>query len=434
MSLNYFFKNKKEEEVYDLLEAIFEGAIDGVIAIDDRGIVEAVNPAAAKLFDYEVTEIVGNNIKMLMPMPDQARHDNYIENYQRTGIKKIIGIGREVKGLKKNGDVFPFRLSVSEVTTNQRCFYTGFIHDVSDLNKAKKQLEQMNTQLEELVDKRTEELSDVVNRLLKTNKQLKHEAQERAAAEAALRESEREIRQAYEKEKELGALKSRFVSMASHEFRTPLTTIGSSAALLARYVLAEQQDKRDKHIGRIKSSVGHLTGILNDFLSLSKLEEGKVDLQIAPINWEHFCDDTLEELQGSLKKRQAIVCQNEAQNLILESDQRLLKNIFFNLLSNAVKYSPAGATITVKSELEEGVLSISVKDEGIGIPKEEQQYLFTRFFRAKNAGNIQGTGLGLTIVKRYVDLLNGNISFVSEEGQGTTFTVKLSISANSSIN
>lgn len=427
MSLDYFLKGRTEIELYNLLRAIFEDAIDGIIAIDRKGMIEAVNPAAAQLFGYQVEEILGQKINVLMPSPDREQHDNYMGNYQRTGVKKIIGIGREVKGLRKNGSVFPFRLSVSEVTTGDKTFYTGFVHDVSDLNAAKEQLETMNARLEKLVEERTEELSDVVNRLLSTNKQLKHEVKEREAAEAALRASEKEIRQAYEKEKELGVLKSRFVSMASHEFRTPLTTVGSSAALLARYTLTEQQDKRQKHIQRIKSSVDHLTGILNDVLSLSKLEEGKVTIEWNPVHWGDFCDNILEELKTNLKSGQTFDCRNEAHNLTFVSDKKLLKNIFFNLLSNAIKYSPENAPIIITSKVNGERLLISIKDAGIGIPEEEQQYLFTRFFRAKNAGNIQGTGLGLAIVKRYVDLLNGSITFESKEREGTTFFIELPI-------
>ncbi|MEN0048721.1 MAG: PAS domain-containing sensor histidine kinase [Bacteroidota bacterium] len=425
MSLDYFLKDRTGGELYHLLRAIFEGAIDGIIAIDRKGTVEAVNASAARLFGYEMKEILGKNIKQLMPSPDRERHDEYMENYHRTGIKKIIGIGREVEGQRKDGKVFPFRLSVSEVQTGQETFYTGFIHDVSDLNQARAQLEILNTQLEQLVEARTEELSDVVNRLLKTNKQLEHEAREREAAEAALRASEKEIRQAYEKEKELGVLKSRFVSMASHEFRTPLTTINSSAALLARYILTEQQGKREKHVDRIKTSVDHMTGILNDFLSLSKLEEGKISLKWRKVNWKDFCESTLEELSGNLKNGQRFNCQNEAGNLIFTSDERLLKQIFYNLLSNAIKYSAERSVISIKSKLENNQLQISIADPGIGIPKVEQQYLFTRFFRAKNASNIQGTGLGLTIVQKYLDLLGGTISFESEEGKGTTFFIEI---------
>lgn len=426
-SLSKLFNQDNSSETYRLLTAIFEGAIDGIITINEQGIVDAVNPAAAALFGYDSSEIIGNNIKVLMPEPYHTEHDEYIDNYERTGIKKIIGIGRKVEGLRKDGTIFPFRLSVSEVWMDERRVYTGFIHDVSDLEAVQQQLFKLNEDLEEKVGERTEELSSAVNRLLTTNRQLEHEIVIRQKAEEALRGQEQEIRAAYEKEKELGELKSRFVSMASHEFRTPLSSILSSAGLIARYTLAEHQDKREKHVGRIKSAVANLTGILNDFLSLSKLEEGKVRLKLEEFSWQEFCQEIQDEIKGDyIKKSQKLLIRHE-EDVKMYSDKRLIKNILFNLISNAIKYSPEGAGIYCTSSVEEDMLHFSIRDEGVGIPKADQAHMFTRFFRAENVTNIQGTGLGLTIVKRYVDLLGGRIRFESVENEGTTFFVELPI-------
>ncbi len=234
-----------------------------------------------------------------------------------------------------------------------------------------------------------------------------------------------ELRRAYEKEKELSELKSRFVSMASHEFRTPLSTILSSADLIEAYTREEQQEKRARHTGRIKSSVSNLTGILNDFLSLRKLEEGKVGIQPAPFMLFPFLETTADELSGLLKPGQHILKHLPERDVEIFSDPKVLKNILFNLLSNAIKYSDAGSPIDCMVEQDGDKLRISVKDHGIGIPKEEQQHVFTRFFRAHNAENIQGTGLGLNIVKRYVELLGGSINFESELSKGTTFVCVL---------
>lgn len=407
------------------LEAIFRDAIDGIIIIDDKGIIEALNPSAATLFGYEESEVVGKNVKVLMPSPYREEHDGYIENYHRTGEKRIIGIGREVTGLRKNGTTFPFRLSISEVHTAERKFYTGFIHDISDLKAAEEKLQQMNAYLEELVEERTEELSDVVNKLLKSNRQLEYEMKERQAAVKELEMREQEITVAYQKEKDLGRLKSRFISIASHEFRTPLTTIASSAALISKYTKTEDQAKREKHINRIKSNVQHLTGILNDFLSLSRLEEGKVEVKLEEFIWQEYCLEVIDELGGILKKDQKIqpILPTHAIRVLL--DKRLVKHIVFNLLSNAIKYSPENTRIVYKTTLENGYLRIEIIDQGIGIPEQEQQHLFTRFFRATNVENIKGTGLGLTIVKRYLNLLGGKIDFKSIQNRGTTFYVWL---------
>jgi signal transduction histidine kinase len=225
-----------------------------------------------------------------------------------------------------------------------------------------------------------------------------------------------------EREKELNELKSRFVSMASHEFRTPLSAILSSVALINAYHDDEQKEKRNKHIARVKASVKNMVDILNDFLSLDKLEQGKVDIVSEKFNLNEFVEDVLEDVNGILKHGQQINFSYNGDKEIIQ-DKKILKNVLLNLLSNAIKYSEEEKGILLSIEVNEGSVSIKVKDEGIGIPKEEQKKLFDKFFRAKNAVYIQGTGLGLNIVKRYVELLDGNISFVSELNQGTTFTI-----------
>lgn len=538
------------------LDAIIEAALDGIIAINERGIIEMLNPAAARMFGYSSSELLGCNISRLMPQGYAQHHDEYLQNYLRTGQKHIIGIGREVEGQKKDGTQFPLRLSVSEVKTDGHSLFTGIIHDLTEEKKAALALKQekertqqyldiantmivvinrdgiielinnkgcellgisekdalgrdwfemtipddqrefirsffhstimeshqvpdyfeneiitqnggkrlvawrnafildeqgrisgtissgvditeqraaeeriirLNAELEQRVDQRTEELAGAVNQLLNINKKLEHEIQERRAAEAALRHSEQELRRAYEKEKELSELKSRFVSMASHEFRTPLSAILSSADLIEAYPREEQQEKRLRHTSRIKSSVTNLTGILNDFLSLSKLEEGKVGIQPVHFQLHEFVEETLEEISGLLKTGQHVRKVMPEPPLEMFTDKKVLKNICFNLLSNAIKYSDAGQPIDCRLHADGPMLHIAVTDYGIGIPLEEQQHVFSRFFRAHNAENIQGTGLGLNIVKRYVDLLQGSITFESELGRGTTFRCILPI-------
>jgi PAS domain S-box-containing protein len=392
-------------EASSRLSAVFETATDGIIIINDKGMMEMVNQAAADLFGYEKAEMLGQNIKMLMPQPHRREHDQYINNYIETGIAKIIGIGREVKGKKKDGSEFPLRLSISEVKLSEKRAFTGILHDLSKEKAFEAEIKTLNAQLEKRVVERTEELATAINKLLNINQKLEHEVQERIGAERELRRKERALRKAFQKEKELNRLKSRFVSMASHEFRTPLSTILSSADLIEAYIKEEQQEKRTKHTTRIKSAVSNLTGILNDFLSLSKLEEGKVQSKPVTFDLGAFCLETIDELQGLLKDGQHIRYENPNGEISIFLDKKMLKNIFFNLLSNAIKYSDPGKPIDCRLEWENDLLRLSVQDYGIGIPEAEQQHLFTRFFRAHNVENIQGTGLGLNIVKRYVDLL-----------------------------
>ncbi|CAM4268416.1 PAS domain S-box protein [Zobellia nedashkovskayae] len=234
-----------------------------------------------------------------------------------------------------------------------------------------------------------------------------------------------EIRNTLEKEKELNELKSRFISMASHEFRTPLSTILSATNLIERQNEAGQEEKREKYISKIKTSVKNLVGILNDFLSLSKLEEGKVISQPTLFDLIEFLESLVEEIQGVKKAGQVIEIINSQSNIEVQLDPKLLRHIVYNLLSNAIKYSHENTKISLKIDTKTTNLFIEVTDQGIGIPAEDQSYLFQRFYRAKNAANYEGTGLGLNIVRQYVLLMEGNITFKSNLDQGTTFTIEL---------
>lgn len=392
------------------LRGIIDTAIDGIITISSKGIVETINQAAADQFEYEASEVVGNNIKMLMPEPYHSQHDGYLDRYNKTKEARIIGLGREVTGKTKNGKLFPFRLAVSEVILNDRVIFTGIIHDLTEIKDANQKLRNLNEALEQKVQQRTEELKQSVEDLQRTNEILKQQ--------------EIELNAALVKEKELSELKSRFVSMASHEFRTPLSTIMSSASLIARYPREDQHDKREKHVNRIKSAVVNLTGILNDFLSLSKIEEGKVEVKLATVNIRSLYLLIIDEVEGLLKKGQKIDYQQEYSITTIETDERILKNILFNMLSNAIKYSPKRSTIYCTVVVEEKEIIFNIRDQGIGIPEKDQKYLFTRFFRASNVENIQGTGLGLSIVKRYAEMIGGKVGFKSEFEKGSDFFIR----------
>lgn len=426
--MDWIIAHQHDSEAALRLRAIIKTATDGIIIIDERGIMELANEAAARLFGYTEEELLGNNISMLMPSPHQEIHDSYIQNYLRTGVRKIIGIGREVFGLRKDQSTFPLRLSISEVQLAERIVFTGILHDLSAQKAAEARIKELNQHLEEEVHRRTEELATTINQLLNTNNQLEFEIQERKTAETTLRKNEEELRKAIEKERELNTLKSRFVSMASHEFRTPLSTILSSADLLEMYTLADQQDKRLKHTTRIKSAVNNLISILNDFLSLSRLEEGKIEMAAVEFNLAAFCEEVMDDVQALLKPGQVLQYHGLMPDTVVTLDKKMLKNVFINLFSNAIKYSEPATTIDCFVNIENQELNISIRDQGIGIPEEEQQHLFTRFFRAHNVENIPGTGLGLNIVKRYVELMNGRIHFESTLGEGTIFHVHIPLS------
>lgn len=390
-----------------LLKAIIDNAIDGIITIDGHGIVESINPAACKLFLCAPEEVIGQNISTLMPQPYKSQHDEYIHRYQRTGEPHIIGIGREVTGLKKDGTTFPFRLGVSDVPFAGRKIYAGFIHDLSREKEAEEQLKEYATHLEDLVETRTYSLKETVQ---------------------ALQRAKEEVSFSLEKEKELGQLKSRFVSMASHEFRTPLSAVQLSASLIEKYALPFENHNIRKHVAKIKNSVGNLTTILNDFLSLEKLEAGKVEPSFIAFDIVKLSEEITEEMQMVAKQNQNIIYQHTGTRSIVKLDPNLLKNCVINLIANAIKYSGENTFIEFNTEVAGQQCVMTVKDNGIGIPDTDQKHLFEAFFRAHNTGNIPGTGLGLNIVARYTSLMNGRIEFSSDLHKGTLFTITFPIS------
>ncbi len=239
------------------------------------------------------------------------------------------------------------------------------------------------------------------------------------------KKAEEETLRALMKQKELNELKSKFVTVASHEFRTPLGTILSSADLVTQYVQRGDLENTQKHIARIKSSVNNLTSILNEFLSLSKIEEGIIQNALVEFDVKEFCENLVEEMQSLKKADQKIIyrCEGIKETIVL--DRQHARNILINLISNAIKYSPPGKTIYITSVVEPGFVSFIIKDEGIGIPDEDKANIFEAFFRAHNAAHFQGTGLGLNIIKRYLKIMKGSVSFESELNKGTTFKVTL---------
>jgi len=383
-------------ETDNKLKAILETAVEGMIIMDQRGRLELLNPAALRLFGYAEGELDGKNVKVLMPEPDKGNHDMYLQRYRETGRRNIIGVGREVIGLRKDGSLFPFSLSVSEVELRDRTMYVGMIHDLTTVIE----LELINANLRE------------------ANLKLENEIARR-------REAENSALAALEKERQLNEMKSRFVSMASHEFRTPLSGILTSVSLLARYSAPEHTEKREKHIATIKSSVRNLTSILNDFLSLDKLESGKVTANVQEFPMRPMLEEFRSEMMNNYKLGQSIDFEDDGNVDVILADRHLFKNILINLVSNALKYSGEGQEVKVSLSKVKDDLVVSVRDQGIGIPEADQVHMFERLFRASNVVNIQGTGLGLNIVKKYIDLHHGTITFESHEGVGTTFTITI---------
>ena len=397
---------------------IFQSMSEGIIMVDESGKIAIANPVAEQLFGYERDEMNGMLMENLLPERYRKGHVNFRRAFNSDPHPRRMGFGRDLTALRKNGKEFPVEISLSFTKVQGRLLVMAFISDISQrkqaedaLKRSEEQLIVYAAELEKKVEMRTEALNQTISKL-------EEEVIERKKAEE-------EVRRSLEKERELNELKTKFVSIASHEFRTPLSTILSSTSLIQQYKEKKDYDKQEKHIQRVKSSVNHLTQILNDFLSLGKLEEGKVDVSIENIDIVHFLQEIAEESTSFLKPGQKLVVNCSPESTEIRTDARILRNIMFNLISNASKYSDATKTIHIESQRLHGKVEFSIKDEGIGIPVEDQRHLFDRFYRASNAGNVQGTGLGLNIVKRYVDLIDGEISFISEYEKGSTFFIKL---------
>ncbi|RYG47561.1 MAG: PAS domain-containing sensor histidine kinase [Chitinophagaceae bacterium] len=395
-------------------EALFQHASMGILVADEVGTIAMANKFLLGQFGYEkASELIGKRVEQLIPHRYKEGHSKYRDKYIEHPSPRAMGTGRDLFAIKKNGSEFPVEISLSHYESGGKKFVIAFVSDITkrkeierDAILQKEQLAEINQKIEELND----ELEQKVE--LRTG-QLKELMQEVEA-------SRDELSKALNKEKELSDLKSRFVSMASHEFRTPLSTILSSASLLAKYTEKTEQPNRDKHILRIKSSVNNLTGILNEFLSIGRIEDGKIQAHPQKFNIKDISAGVCSEMQALVINGQEIEYLHEgAQEVML--DPALFRNIVINLLSNAIKFSHTGGKIMVATAVNKKQVRLIVSDSGMGISKDDQQHLFERFFRAANATNIQGTGLGLHIVARYVELMNGKIEVESELENGTSF-------------
>jgi PAS domain S-box-containing protein len=405
-------------------EALFEYASIGILVVNQQGEIILANTFLLSQFGYaDANELVGKKMEVLIPRRFHPTHVGDRDGYIAKPERRPMGMGMDLFAAKKNGEEFPVEVSLNNYEAGGASFVIAFVNDITkrkeienatihqkeQLASINQRIEQFNNDLEQQVASRTEQLQHTLTEL---------------------EISKNELLKALSKEKELGDLKSRFVSMASHEFRTPLSTILSSASLVSKYIGGDEQEKRDKHINRIKSAVNNLTEILDDFLSIGKIEDGKMVAHLSIFDIKDLITTVCNELAGIVKPGQEIIYEHQGDQMAL-LDTLLLRNILINLLSNAIKFSQINGKIEVCSKSKGGHIAITVKDSGIGISKEDKQHLFERFFRGANVTNIQGTGLGLHIVGKYVELMKGNIDFTSKLEKGTTFTLTFnSVSSN----
>jgi len=392
-----------------LFETLFNHASIGIVVVNKLAEIILCNNFSLFQFGYDdMGELTGKKIETLIPGRFHHKHEGHRNEYLSHPKSRPMGIGLDLFAVKKDGSEFPVEISLGKYEVAGKNFVVAFVIDITQRKKAEESIILLNAELEKKVAERTNALQEIVGQL---NDQIKE-----------TEEKDVELRAALDKEKELGELKSRFVSVASHEFRTPLSTVLSSTYLLQKYTSSEDQHKREKHIQRIISSVNLLTEILNDFLSVGKIEEGKILARFSIFDIEKNIAQSIAEMQTLSKAGQQIIYQHTGKKEV-ELDPVMIKHITLNLLSNAIKFSPEHTAIHISTAVSDNTIELLVKDKGIGISKEEQEHLFERFFRARNAMHIQGTGLGLHIVSKYAELMNGTISCNSIPEKGTEFIV-----------
>lgn len=363
--------------VTDRYKNILFEAVDAIITINPEGIIGSFNPAAERIFGYKASDVIGENVTMLMPSPHSMKHDAYIKKYIQTGRKKIIGIGREVVGLRRNGEHVPLYLAVSEVRIREQITFTGILRDISDQKKAEKALREAKNQ------------ADAANRA-----------------------------------------KSDFLANMSHEIRTPMNAVLGFSDLLADLI---KDRKQKRYLEAIRTSGKGLLTIINDILDLSKIEAGKLDLHYESVNLKKLLSESTDIFLPSLAEKDvelsAEVDSGVPENLML--DEIRLRQVLINLIGNAVKFTHQGyIRLTAKAtglDGEKAELHIYVEDTGSGIEPSQQELIFGAFDQQAGAARneVRGTGLGLTISRRLVEMMNGRILLTSEPGCGSIFHVCL---------
>jgi len=405
---NLFHEN---EFVFNVL---FEAVAEGVVVVDENQTIVATNAAAEKMFGYSKNELVKQHLNILIPSSYHANHSDhggYYDAFYKQSSARKMGENKNLFGTHKSGNNFPVEVGLNPFQINNKKYVMSILIDITNRKKSEAKILELNTLLEEKISIRTTELNKTVSNLEK-------EIEKRVKAETKLRKS-------LKKEKELNELKTKFLSLVSHEFKTPLSGVLNAAVLIGKYKLTEMQHKRDKHLSTIKNKVYYLNGILNDFLSMERLESGKVKYKLANFKLSKVVNEVVYNSNMLLKSGQRINYPLNIDDLNIYQDEKILELILSNLLHNAIKYSLENTTIDFKIKTNNKGFIFEIKDEGIGIPYEDQKHIFERYFRAENALTSQGTGIGLNIVKGHLESLGGTIEFKSIKDEGTIFIINL---------
>lgn len=360
----------KESE--NRMRAILDSSLDGMITIGENGNVLEWNPRAEEIFGFNASETIGKSLNdLIIPEKYREAHADGMKRFLATGDGPVLNRRIEIHAQHKDGSYFPVELSIVSIKLNNHHIFSAFIRDITLKKKAEDDMEM-----------------------------------------------------ALQRQKELADLKSRLISMASHEYRTPLTTIKSSLDLLS-FILENQdvqnKEKVEKNINRINHEIDRLNNLVNDILLVGKLEAGSLPFHPSEVDFLELCHNVIESHFMNEKDGRHVVLEVNGTPRKLDIDENLYMHILSNLISNAFKYSQGKGNPHVYLLYKDDHLEVHVKDKGIGIPQSEMELLFDSFYRAGNVKNIQGHGMGLAIVKQFLELHGGKIEVNSELDKGTEF-------------
>jgi len=402
----------------DNFNVLFEAVSEGVVVVDDQQKIVSVNTSVEKMFGYGKGDLINESLNILIPKNYHAGHGAHFKGFMRQKAKRQMGNGQDLYGARKNGDIFPVEAGLNPFEIYGKTFIMALVIDISARKQQEYEINKLNEELEKKVKERTKALSNSVKELKVVNLELDQENKKRI-------EAENQIKDALKKEKELNELKTKFLSLVSHEFKTPLSGILTSTILLGKYKLTEQQEKRNKHLETITNKVHYLNNILNDFLSVEKLETGKINYKFHTFKLSKVVDEVIYNANMLLKGGQRIKYPEDIDEISLTQDEKIIELALSNLVNNAIKYSPENTEIEMDIIQNKKYTIFKIKDNGIGVPKADQRNIFNRYFRAENALLTQGTGIGLNIIKSHLQNLGGTITFESKENIGSVFTMKI---------
>ena len=399
------------EKDNDLINKSLKVESVGIILLDAQQHIIEANQSAERMFGYKIKELNQLHLQVLFSDANTIELENQLKVFLNQGVKEKKEKNFSIYGMHKSKSMFPVEVSLNVFKLCDKEYIMALVNDISTRKEQEVKLSKLNAKFEQKIILKTKELNETIS-------QLEHENMLRVDAE-------KDINIAFRRERELNKLKTNFLSLVSHEFKTPLSGILTSIILLGKYNLAEQQEKRDKHIKIITDKVQYLNNILNDFLSLEKLETGNINYNLSTFKLGKVIKEVVSNANILLKEGQTIDYSDSIDEISLFQDEKIIELTLSNLINNAIKYSSENSVIAIRVRQDLEITTLEIIDDGIGIPKIDQKNIFNRYFRAENALLTEGTGIGLNISKTHIENLGGSINFESTENKGTTFTISI---------